>query len=1092
MTTEADLFPVSSAQARLLVAHGMDPDSPQYNVYSAFAVHGPLDVDLLEVCVNALVARHEVLRTGIRTAGREPVQAVLPHAEVRVTVAHGVPAAAARARLEADAGRPFDLSAAPLLRCSVLHVDDGSHLLVLASHHVVCDGWSMDLLLRELSADYRAGGPATTEPAGLQYADYAAWHSGRVAAGEFAAGAEFWRGHLAGAPALTPLPTDRPRTAVRTAAGGVERVRVPDDTAALLAGLARAQGTTVFTVLFAAFCAFLGRLTGEEDLVVGTPVAGRERADLQSLVGMLVNTVALRCDIGGDPAFEELVRRADRLVGACRPHFDVPFEEVVAALSPDRDPRHDPVFQVLFSLEDGYELALDLAGARVEPIRLFLDDARFDLMLHMRSDDSGLEASFSYRADLLTSVTVRRWADCFLTFLGDVVRRPRIPVGDAEVLPPPLRHTVLETWGRVPLEPAQNERDAPFVPVHERIARTAARQPDAPALVDPTGTVTYRELVERADALAARLRAHGAGPDDLVGVCRPRTADTLVALLGVHRAGAAYLPLDAEHPDARIASLIERSAPRVLLGDAESVPRLRALCGGLPVLDADADADADEQPCGAPRDATGGAPRAAGPHHLAYTLYTSGTTGRPKAVAVTQANLGHLVDAQPQSFGIGADDRVLQYASLTFDVSVWEIFAAWTAGAALCVVHDHERLGPDLLDALRRYRPTVAALPPTALGTLPPGAPALLPGPATLITTGEPCPQRLADTWAGDRVFVNAYGPTETTVWATLARLAPHEVPPIGRPCPGSPVRVLDARLRPVIPGATGEVYVGGGGPARGYTGDPGQTAVRFVADPYADEPGARMYRTGDLGHQGPDGRIYYHRRSDTQLKHHGVRIEAAEVETALTAHETVAQAVVTVRPDTLGTSRLVAHMVAAEGHTIDPERLRARLAERLPRGYLPDVYQQVAALPLNSSGKVDRAALPTPPAPGGTGTTARGPEPLTAAERAVTSVWAEVLGLPRVGTHDNFFDLGGNSLRLLAVHAGLVPAFPALRMVDLFRHPTVASLTEFLDGVQPSAGTAAGPQGRAPSGRAGAVEAGRRRAQGRRARIRPANLSGE
>ncbi|MDI5961143.1 non-ribosomal peptide synthetase [Streptantibioticus silvisoli] len=1079
-TADADLFPVSSAQARLLVAHGMHPDGAQYNVYAAFTVRGALDVPLLERCVDALVARHEALRTGIRIVDGRPAQAVLPAARVRVEVEDGVPVAAAAARLAAHAGRPFDLALAPLLRCAVLRVADGSHRLVLTSHHVVCDGWSMDLLLRELSADYRAGGPGTVAGPALQYADYAAWHGGRVAAGEFAGSVGFWREHLDGAPALTALPTDRPRTAARTADGGVERFTVPAGTVEELERVGRQAGATLFTTLFAAFSAFLGRLTGQDDLVVGTPVSGRERAELHGVVGMLVDTVALRADLGGDPAFRELVERTEARVRACRPHFDAPFESVVAALAPGRDLRHDPVFQVLFSLDDALELALDLPGAEVEELGLFLDDARFDLLLHLKHGPRGLEAYFSHRTELLSPVTVRRWAEGFTVFLADLARRPELPVGRAEILPPALRGTVLREWSHTPAGP----REAVFTPVHERIARTARRRPHAPAVTGDGADLSYGELLERADALAARLRAYGAGPERVVGICRARGADTLVALLAVLRTGACYLPLDPGHPDARIAALVEGVAPVVLLTDAARAPRLRALAPALAVLDpyAPADANAPARPDGPPSE-----PAPTRPGQLAYTLYTSGSTGRPKAVAVTQRNLTHLVDAQRELLGLDADDRVPQYGSLTFDLSVWEIFATWVSGAVLCVAADHERLGSALLEFLGRQRVTKALLPPTALGTLPATAPAALPDLTTLISGGDVCPQRLGDAWAAGRRFLNAYGPTETTCCATVAEVTCGELPPIGRPVPGSRAYVLDRHLQPVLPGTTGEVYIGGDSPARGYSGDPAQTAGRFVADPHSPVPGARMYRTGDLAHHGPDGRLYFRHRDDNQLKHHGVRVEAAEIESVLVLHDDVGQAAVAVQPDARGEQRLTAHLVAAPGRTVEPGPLRRWLADRLPPSHLPELLNPVAALPLNSSGKVDRAALPTPPAPADDrpvpGTRGR-----TATQDRVAAVWADVLGLPGVGVHDNFFDLGGSSVRLLAVHAALVVDRPGLRMVDLFRHPTVATLAGHLDGARP-----AGDDAReAPAGRPPAAAAGRRRVQERRARLAHVKHLGE
>ncbi|MEU1132810.1 amino acid adenylation domain-containing protein [Streptomyces sp. NPDC005900] len=1125
-------FPVSDAQARLLVLDRLDPGTPQYNVPAAFAVHGDFDADALARALDAVVARHEALRTVFRTAADgTQAQIVSAAGRAHVTLVRDVPAAEADDRMRAEAARPFDPATGPLLRCTVYAVDDGSHRVLLVAHHLVCDGWSLGVILRDLSTAYeneRGAHPAhPVRPAlpelPLQYPDFAAWQRDRQAEGAYAEAVAHWAGRLRGAPEVVSPPLDRPRPAVRSAAGGSERFLLGAGVRERLAEVARARGATPFMALFAAYAALLGRLTGRDDLVIGFPVSGRDRPELQEMVGMLTNTLALRVDLSGDPTYGELIGRIRAELLAGGPYQDAPFEAVVDTLAPTRDTSHDPVVQLVFAYDDDTDLSLALTGARVGRLPLALRTAKFDFHLHVErwqepaetpgADHAAeppedptatpaaaapaLAAHFIYRRDLFEAATVRAWARNFRTLLDAALARPDLPLRALDAVPADERRAALAAADRT-AEAAPTDRLVP-----DLIADVAAARPDATALVCGDTRLTYRELLDRADALAARLRAAGVRPGFRVGLLLPRSPEMGIAALAVLRAGGAYVPLDQAHPHARLAHMVAASGTGLLLTAAPTEAAAQRL--GVPCLRTDTPPAADEptpappptadepalalpptanEPAPAslpPADEAAPAPRPAanGPapalppapaptaDDLAYVLFTSGSTGVPKGVAVEHRALLNLTRAVRPAFPVTAEDRVLQFVSFGFDVAVSDLFFPWVAGAELHIARDDERLGDALFARLRDSRITYVFLPPSAAMLLP-DIKGRLPHLRTLAVGGEACPAELVERLSEPgRRIVNAYGPSEATVYATTADLEPGEPVVIGRPVPGARVHVLDARLRTVPTGVSGEVYIAGASLARGYIGRPGPTAERFVADPYGP-PGSRMYRTGDLARVDAHGRLHYLGRSDSQVKLRGIRIELGEIEALLAGHPDVAVAAAAVRttatptptpepaPATPGPApdqRLVAYVVHREGATPADDDLRAHLAERLPGFMLPEVYVHLDELPLNRSGKIDRAQLPDP--------TPRRPESSrtyvaarTDTERRVAQVWSRVLTLERVGVHDNFFDLGGNSVRLLSVLDALRALPPAgesdgtadLTLVDLFRHPTVAALAAHLD----------------------------------------------
>ncbi|MFK0112030.1 amino acid adenylation domain-containing protein [Streptomyces sp. NPDC091217] len=1051
-------FPVSPTQARLLVLDRLFPGTAQYNVPAAFQVRGPFDPAALTRALDSLVDRHESLRTVFRPgADGEPVQLVAAEAWAAVRFETGVAAAEVRERMLADAARPFDTATGPLLRCTVYEAADGTHHILLVAHHIVCDGWSLQLMLRELSAAYAAhaaGAPWAPPRPQLQYPDLAGWQRERLATGEYAAAVAHWADTLRGAPATSAPPADRLPPPARTADGGVEQFVLPPKLRNRLSQVARQSGGTPFMALFAAFAAFLGRLSGRTDLVIGVPVSGRDRPELQDMVGMLTNTLAVRADLSAQVTYTGLIGQVRARLLAGQAYQDAPFEAVVDAVAPERVPGQEPLVQVMFAYDDDTEMVLDLPGAQVRRIPLQLPVAKFDLLLYVERWGEELVAQFIYSSDVFDPDTVRCWADNFRILLDALLAAPDAPVDAAALLSGEELAGVLRAADRT-------AQAAPWALVSDLVARQAAARPDAPALVCDGTVLTYRELLARADALARRLRAAGVRPEVPVALLLPRSAEMGVAALAVLRAGGAYVPLDPGHPAARLSYMVQDSGARLLLASAGTAGTAAEL--GIPVLRVDRAQDCGGTDCPAAELGTAHRP---GPSDLAYVLYTSGSTGTPKGVAVEHRALANLCLAVGPAFAVGPGDRVLQYVNFGFDVAVSDLFFAWTAGAELHVAAAQERLGEDLLTRLRDSRIGYVFLPPSAALSVPYDGGLGLPDLRTVAFGGEAVPAELVERWAAPgRRVLDAYGPSEAAVYATLAELRPGEPVVIGRPVPGARVHVLDTRLRPVPTGVTGEVYVAGASLGRGYAGRPGMTAERFVPDPYGP-PGARMYRTGDLGRRDADGVLSYLGRTDAQVKVRGFRIELGEIESALAAHRGVAIAAAAVCGPVTD-RHLVAYVVGADADGPDGGELRAHLLDRLPGYMVPERFVRLDTMPVNRSGKIDRARLPDPaglderPATPGTA-------PATPTERRVAAVWARVLGHDRIGAHENFFDAGGNSVRLLAVLGALRAdgTDQALVLVDLFRHPTVASLAAHLDragaGPAPVAATEAARRGRA------------------------------
>ena len=1090
-----DPAPMSYAQQRLWFLEEFAPGGTEYVTALALRLRGTLEPDALDSALSALVARHESLRTTFDSVDGRGVQLVHPPYEVR-PVRHDLSALpederepALRRLLAEDRARPFDLRRGPLLRAGLVRLADGDHVLTLHLHHIVTDGWSTSVLLGDLAHFYRAelgSAEPALPPLAVQYADYAHWQrstgdavgtsgTGGTGGSNTGAGTDeqltYWKQQLSGSEPLQ-LPTDRPRPAVRTSDGATVRLQVPAATARRLAGIGREQGTTLFTTLVAATQAYLARLSGDTDIAVGTVTSGRDRAEIQPLIGFFVNTLVLRSQVEARQSFTDFLGGVRRTVLDAFAHQDVPFERVVDEVQPARDTSRTPLFQVMVVLQNTPSADPDLPGLAVTAVETEVEQAPFDLSMEFAEADSGaLHGLITYNTDLFDAATAERMADQLGTLLAAVAEDPGRSIGAL----PLARESELDA-----LLAQSRGSFGPVAPatLPDVFERWAARTPDAVALVAGDRELTYAEVDRAANRLAHRLIGRGVAPERIVALALPRAAEIVIAQLAVSKAGGAFLPVDPDYPAQRREFMVR---------DA----------GAFLVLDDPAEVWVADGPETAPTDADRAAPLALG--HPAYVIYTSGSTGTPKGVVVTHRGLAGFAAACAEQYASGPGDRVLQFASPSFDASVLELCTSLLSGAALVTGEEGPLVGERLAEVLAQREISHTLIPPAALATVDPALAGALPALRSLVVGAEACPADLVDRWATGRRMVNSYGPTESTVVATWSDplTAGTGTPPIGFPAAATRVYVLDAALRPVPPGVIGELYLAGPGLARGYLGRPGLTATRFVADPFGT-PGERMYRTGDLGRRQADGELRFGGRADAQIKLRGFRIEPGEIESALRRGPLVRDAVVTVFAGeaedggAAGPARLVAYVVLAEdvadvgsavdagnavdvGNAVDGAEadsgeassrevpvaeLRAQLAELLPSHMIPSVFVPLDQVPLTANGKLDRRALPDP---GPVRPTAgERIAPRTDVERRIARIWGDVLGVADVGAEDNFFVLGGDSILSMQVVSRMRRDGLHLSTRDLFSHQTVAELATVVRDA-PEGGGATWTEGEVP-----------------------------
>ncbi|MEU3457364.1 amino acid adenylation domain-containing protein [Micromonospora sp. NPDC006766] len=1049
---------LSFGQERIWFTEQLTPGTAAYVVHATVRLRGPLDVDLLRAALDATAARHDSLRMRFtENADGEPVVEVLPEVRVPVTVTAAPAEPDAHELVAVSVHTPFGLGVAPLLRVLVVRRSDEDHILHLAMHHIISDGWTLDLLLGEVAATYAAlrdGGLPPPAPA-TTYADYAAWQRNRLDGPATGDGFAYWATALAGVPPLE-LPTDRPRPAVQTYAGDTHRFTIDADLTDGLRRLSRAHRATLYMTLLTGLQAVLFRHSGQRDFAIGSPVAGRMVPELENLIGLFVNTLALRADIhpvgpaGAEPSFADLLRRTRTTVVRALAYQEIPFERLVKELNVARDVSRAPVFQVLFALQNyargDSRWPEDL---RAEGVGTDAATARFDLSLYVGETADGLRGMFVYHTDLFDEATVRRLAESLTALLRAAVARPDLPVADLDLLDAGERDRLL-ALARPDHDGSAAGVTGTAVTLADLVGPHVAATPDAPAVVCGPDTVSYRELDRRANRLAHWLRARGVGPDRLVGVLLEQSVELAVTLLGVLRAGGAYLPLDPEQPAARLGLMLADALPIVVLTSSDLRDRLPAevAATALDEIAAEVAARPDTPPV---TGTTGG--------HLAYVIYTSGSTGTPKGVAVAHRQVLRYLDGVADRFAVAPAARYGLLQSMSFDFSVTVFYLALATGGAVHLL-PRRCTGAELAQRLRDHRIDYLKITPSHLTALaadtePDG---LLPARA-LVLGGEASDlARVAPLAAtGPARMFNHYGPTEATVGVATYEVTadgPGSGPvPTGRPLPHARVYVLDERMRPVPVGVPGELYLGGNRLARGYLNRPGLTAERFVPDPYGP-PGARLYRTGDLGRWRSDGQLMFLGRRDHQVKIRGYRVEPGEVEAALRDCPGVRQAAVLLRGD-----RLVAYLEPTPGAVVpDPAELRRALADRLPEHMIPSRWVRLDRLPLQEHGKVDRRALPEPTDDGPTGERVAPAGPV---ETLIAETWRAVLGVTEVGATDDFFDLGGHSLLATQVVARLRRELPTVAgddattvsVMDLFRHRTVRELARLVVGADAGAG---------------------------------------
>ena len=1033
-------IPLSFAQQRLWFLDQWQPGTSLYNLPGGLRLLGSLDRPALESSLNEILRRHEALRTTFPTINGQPVQRITAVASFTLPVIdlRSIPAAEreveVRQLAQKEYEQPFDLEQGPLFRSQLLCLNDDEHVLVMTMHHIVSDGWSSGLFAQELSALYKsfvAGKPSTLPELPIQYADFAQWQHEWLQGEVLHKQLSYWKTQLEGAPEVLSLPVDHTRSSMQTFQGAREALTLSEELTDSLRSLSRQNGVTLFMTLLAAFQLLLSRYSGQAQVVVGSPVAGRNKPETEGLIGLFVNTLAFRTDLSGDPTFVDLLKRVRETTLNAYAHQDLPFEKLVEELHPARDLSRPPLFQVMFVLQNVDAKSLELPGLRIRPIESDTDTAKFDLSLYMWDAPARLEGQFEYNTDLFELSTIKGLIGHYLTLLQNIAADSARPLSQIPMISESEREQALNGWNQTATAYPND------LCIHELFAQQAEKTPQAVALVCGDEQLTYHELNEEADKLAQLLLASGVGPDVLVGLCLERGVKMVVGLLGILKAGGAYVPLDPAYPQDRLSLMLQDAEIKLLLTESHLLSRLPSDHGArVFCLDTDLTAEIEpDQPREVPLESS---------RRLAYVIYTSGSTGKPKGVMVEHQSLVNFISSMQQLTRIDADDTLLAVTTLGFDIAGLEMFLPLTVGARLVVASREAVLdGRVLIDLLERHSVTIMQATPVTWRML---IDAGWNGSSRLRTLcgGEPLSRELADQLlerCGE--LWNMYGPTETTIWSTARRVEPGDGPIlIGGPIANTQIYILDAQTQPVPVGVPGEIYIGGDGVARGYLHRAELTTERFLPDPFSTDAGARMYRTGDSARYRPNGDIEFFGRLDQQVKVRGHRIEPGEIEAALKECAGVNEAVVVVKDDG-HEKRLVAYLIA--GDSVTSDELRPQLQNKLPDYMVPSLFVKLEQLPLTPNGKIDRQALPSPSLDRPQLKATYVP-PRSELEQNIASIWQQALRLEKVGRDDTFFDLGGHSLLMAQVRNSLSQELSLdVSIVDLFKYPTVGSLAEFL-----------------------------------------------
>ncbi|ERT10264.1 non-ribosomal peptide synthetase, partial [Photorhabdus temperata] len=1006
-------------------------------------LRGQLNISVLQQTLDTLFSRHEALRSIFVSVDGQPqvkllsAESGLPMKKYDLSKAFDLDEQLKHLCVQ-EAKTPFDFACGPLIRSALIQLADNDYVFLLTQHHIVSDGWSAGVLISELSSLYKAflaGQPDPLLPLTIQYPDYAAWQRQWLSAERVQAQSDYWRTMLADAPILLDLPADRPRPSEQSFAGNIVPIKLDTELTTSLKRLSEQHGVTLFMTLLSAWAMVLSRLSGQEDLVIGTPSAGRRRQEVESLIGFFVNTLALRIDLSGELTVTELLARVRQTALAAQEHQDLSFEQVVEIVQPPRRLAHTPLFQVMFAWQNNENTEWRLPGLVVSPVEPALNRVKFDLELDLSEVDDRIVGTLSYASALFDQPTIERQVGYLHTVLQAMVVDPQQPVGEIDILAPVERQLLLETWNITEVP-----RPDPWC-IHQLFEQRVAKNPDATALVYQEQTISYAELNTRANRLAHQLIALGVMPDQLVAVCVTRSPTMVVGLLAVLKAGGAYVPLDPTYPGERLTHILNDAAPLVVLADQGGQVALgEKMLAALTVFDPNTLPDQPDSN-----------PRVFGltPQHLAYVIYTSGSTGIPKGVmvehqAVYQRHLGFS-----ETYTVTAQDRVLQFASFAFDASVEEFFSSLCNGATL-VIRDDSWLTSvqEFITLTRQNRITMMSLPTlfwselaTRNDTLP------LPNCLRLVIIGGEAVQKSAiQAWFTQEThrprLLNTYGPTENTVIATCKEiLSPADSCSIGRPVKNTCIYLLDRYGQPVPLGSIGEIYIGGVGVARGYLNRPALSVERFMPDPFSALSGTRMYRTGDLARYLSNGNLEFLGRNDQQVKIRGFRIELREIETRLAEHPEVRDVTVLALGDGQD-KRLVAYVVASAGKAL-ANNLRTHLRAILPDYMVPSAFVRLDVLPLTPNGKLDRRALPAPDEEAFARQVYEAPQGET--EMALATIWRELLGIEQVSRYDSFFALGGHSLLAIRMVERLRNLGLTLAVRDLFQSPVLSELAQTL-----------------------------------------------
>ena len=1061
-------MPLSFAQQRLWFLEQMQQQGAVYNIPLAIQVEGFLDEAAFGESLNAIICRHEALRTQFITVDGLPVQEIVDPEQFTIEKhdLQGHPFTQQEAEVKKQAVQAaqtrFDLSQAPLLRVTLLRLEDAQSVVLFTMHHIISDGWSMEVLLQELGILYRAyliGTTSPLPPLPIQYADFAVWQRQWLQGELLERQLGYWRDQLSGALPVLQLPTDFPRVRVQTFRGAVESFSLSAKLSQQLKVLGQQHSATLFMTLLAAFKVLLFRYTGQRDLLVGTPIANRNRAELEGLIGFFVNTLVLRSRLTPDLTFLELLEQLKTTTYQAYEHQDLPFEKLVEALQPERDLSYNPLFQVKFCLENAPQQAISLPGLTLKPLPQSYSTAKLDLSVDLYETPDGIVGGFEYNRDLFEADTIRRMAAHFLTLLEGIAATPHQRVSELPLLAIAERCQQLYDW---------NNTQTPYASdrcFHHLFEAQVEQTPEAIALVFDAADdsepqqFTYAELNRRSNQLAHYLQSLGVRPEVIVGICLERSPGMIIALLAVMKAGGAYLPLDPTYPPERLTFMLENAQASVLI-TAQSLWVADGMVGSaqptIPEatrqLFIDANWPTDQPDSNPESDAT--------PDHLAYLIYTSGSTGVPKGVLIPHGGLVNLTEDKIRVCDVRLGDCVLQFFSFSFDASIPEIIMALATGARLLLASAQTLLpGSGLADLLRRHQVTHITITPSALVSVPDDD---FPDLRMVLVGGEAPSPELITTWSQGRRFINAYGPTETTVNASMVPCGnDHPLQPTLRPSANKQLYVLDEQLQLLPVGAIGELHIGGVGIARGYLNRPDLTAERFIPNPYSrlitqnsspyppipPSPHPTLYKTGDLACYLPDGRIKLLGRIDDQAKIRGFRVEPAEIESCLNQHPEVKTSVVIVREDASGDKRLVAYVVSNFEFRIQNSEFKKYLAEKLPHYLVPSAFVQLDSLPLTPNGKVDVRSLPAPLLES---YRASYVAPRSATEVTLAEIFARVLDVERVGVHDDFFELGGHSLLATQLVAQLLQVFDVeVTVIDLFEATTVAGLASRIEQKQ-------------------------------------------